>query len=451
MIRLLKTALTACIFFLFSAALVAQNAVWRDVYKVKKKDTIYGIAQSYGITVEDLIAANPEMGQTGYTLKKGETVFIPLPRGTAARPTTANATSTAAQVKTKISMGVMLPLHNNDGDGRRMVEYYRGLLIACDSLRKDGISVDVYAWNVHKDADIRAYLQNDTVRRLDLIVGPLYTKQVSPLAAFCRTNNIKLVIPFSTTAPDVQTNSHVFQVYQSTERLDAKAITVYVDRFKDYNTIIVECNDSVGQRASFVAALTRELSARGIPYHTTTLRATDDAFRAAFSGSKPNIVVLNTSRSPELNLVFRRLNDMRAVAPTMQISMFGYIEWLMYESTYRTLYHTYDVYIPSTFYYYKGLSRVAAFEKNYARWFAETMQEQYIPRFALTGYDHGQYFLRGIAAQGAVFTGTGQDIPYTPLQTPLRFQRVAAAGGYQNKAFELVHYRTTGIIDTIAY
>ena len=36
-----------------------------------------------------------------------------------------------AQITQKaLNVGVMLPLHNVDGDGRRLVDYYRGILLA---------------------------------------------------------------------------------------------------------------------------------------------------------------------------------------------------------------------------------------------------------------------------------------------------------------------------------
>ena len=79
---------------------------------------------------------------------------------------------TNAQAKTvqggKIHVGVMLPLHDDDGDGRRMVEYYRGVLMACDSLRCLGVSVDVHAWNVPKDADISKTLKENEAAACDL-------------------------------------------------------------------------------------------------------------------------------------------------------------------------------------------------------------------------------------------------------------------------------------------
>ena len=41
--------------WLLASSVVAQTAKWQDLYKVKKKDTIYGIAHKYNITIEELM------------------------------------------------------------------------------------------------------------------------------------------------------------------------------------------------------------------------------------------------------------------------------------------------------------------------------------------------------------------------------------------------------------
>ena len=79
-------------------------------------------------------------------------------------------------------MGVMLPLHDINGDGRRMVEYYRGLLMACDSLKKLGISVDVHAWNTPDNENIAPVLRDKDAKKCDFIIGPLYYKQMAALS-----------------------------------------------------------------------------------------------------------------------------------------------------------------------------------------------------------------------------------------------------------------------------
>ena len=209
-----------------------QSDKWQDIYKVKKKDTVYGIAKKYHITPGELIKANPAISDTDYKLKKGDKLFIPYPVKTT-DTYDAGAIKNAKKAETKkpdaLRVGIMLPLHDVDGDGRRMVEYYRGFLMACDSLRAKGISTDVYAWNVPADADIRISLLDDNAKRCDMIFGPLYTRQLKPLADFCRANDIKLIVPFSISGNEVEANPHIYQVYQSAETLNERAINAFMD------------------------------------------------------------------------------------------------------------------------------------------------------------------------------------------------------------------------------
>lgn len=62
---------------MLTAAMSAQTIKWQELYKVKKKDTIYGIAKKYNITIDELISANPAMQKPDYTLQKGDQLLIP--------------------------------------------------------------------------------------------------------------------------------------------------------------------------------------------------------------------------------------------------------------------------------------------------------------------------------------------------------------------------------------
>ena len=164
--------------------LAAQTVNIRTKHKVEKSETIFGIAKKYGLTIEEVIEANPEMKQQGYELKRDDVIFIPYGKNqastaastqktTATTATTPKPTTTAVAGKKEVKVGVMLPLHDNDGDGRRMVEYYRGLLLGIDRVKKDGITVDLQAWNVPIDADINNTLKEKEAAECDIIIGPL--------------------------------------------------------------------------------------------------------------------------------------------------------------------------------------------------------------------------------------------------------------------------------------
>jgi hypothetical protein len=447
----------------FSSNIYAQ-AQWQDMYKVKKKDTMFGIAKLYGITVDELIKANPDMALPGYTLKKGDYIYIPVaktqkpatPATTAnnaftAQPSQSHNASRTGDIRQRaINVGVMLPLHNVDGDGKRMTEYYRGFLMACENLKASGISVNVNAWNVAIDSDIRQTLLDPKAKECDIIFGPLYTKQVKSVADFCKRNGSKLVIPFSITANDVQTNNAVIQVYQTPADLNDHAIKSYLERFPDAHAVIVDCSDSLSDKGAFTYGLRKQLDARGQQYSLTSLKSNESSFANAFSKTKPNVVILNTGRSPQLNATFARLNSLTAKHPDLRISMFGYTEWLMYTGVYLELFHKYDAYIPTTFYYNSASTSTRVLEQQYRRWFRTDMQ-QALPRFALTGYDHAEYFLRGLHEHGLWFNGSRSASTYVSLQSPMHFVKVGTDGGLKNTAFMLVHYKKNGTSESINY
>lgn len=433
-----------------AASTYAQVNKWQDIYKVKKKDTLFGITRKYGITLPELMDANPAMKEAGYELKKGDTVFIPFAKPKADAKTEAENQKKQATAKSAVvRIGVMLPLHNVDGDGRRMIEYYRGMLMACDSLKHAGISTEVRAWNLPIDGDPAALLQETGARNCDIIFGPLYTHQVAVLSKFCKDNDIKLVIPFSINGEDVMRNVNIFQIYQNRDQINNASIDAFMERFPKHHTVLIDCNDSTSKKGIFTFGLRNKLENAGKKYNITNLKSSEEMFAKAFSKTQPNVVVLNTGRSPELIVAMQKLNGLLANNPNLSISLFGYTEWLMYTKYQLANFHKFNTYIPTTFYYNPLSAKTTSLEQSYRKWFGEDMQYAQ-PRFAITGYDHCQYFVRGLRMFGKKFWGTRDQDPYMPLQTPLYFNRMPT-GGMQNKCFMLIHYTNDNGIESITY
>ena len=435
---------------------LAQGLLYHQIHKVKRKETIFGIARMYGITVEDILNSNPEMKSPDYPgLRKGDFIVIPkAPEGVTA-PTVAEEPSAPqpprpAEVdmrQREIRVGVMLPLHDINGDGRRMTEYYRGVLMACDSLKQGGISVDIHAWNVPEEADIRETLKKEGASRCDLIIGPLYSKQVKALSDFAEEHDIRVLIPFSINAPELQTNSHLYQVYQHPTDFNEAVIRRFMERFKGVHPVFVDCNDSTSKKGVFTFGLRRQLEAKGIDYSLTNLKSGEAAFQKAFSTTKKNVVILNTGRSPELNVAIAKLNGLTMNNPQLDITLFGYTEWMMYTKYNLENFYKYDVHIPAAFYYNPLSARTDRINLKY-RWNFHSDMMNSLPRFAITGFDHAYFFIKGLHMYGKHFTGSSGMVGYTPFQTPLSFERVGN-GGWQNRSLLFVNYTKDHRVETI--
>ena len=431
--------------------------VFKDLHEVKRKETIFGIARENGLTVQELIDANPEMNAPGYELKKGDIIKIPFAKGKepkdnvnvmAETPVAGKRTDTDMRKRT-LRIGVMLPLHTENGDGKRMLEYYRGVLMACDSLKANGISTDVRAWNVPENADIRTTLLEDHVADRDLIIGPLYTKQLKALGDFAKKNNIKVLIPFSINSTEVYDNDCLYQVYQNGNTLNESYVFRYYQRYKDYHTILIDCNDTTSTKGGFTSALRRKLEQEGQTYSITNLRSSEAMFKKCFSTTQPNVVVLNTSRSKELNVAFAKLNGLLMTTPGLKITMFGYTEWLMYTRQHLDNFYKFDVCVPTTYYMDQLSPRTARFKQKY-RWNFHQNMQNYHAKYAATGFDHAYFFIKGMHLYGEKFTGAAGMVGYTPLQTPLNFERIGN-GGMMNRMVMFIHYMPEQRVETLKF
>ena len=455
MTRLLRYILLLTLLFVTVGIVSAQELEnIRGLHKVKRKETIFGISKMYDLTIDELLDANPEMKAPDYELKKGTILKIPFsakdnPVAAPSKPAQSAPDEKMGTSSRPIRVGVMLPLHDIDGDGRRMVEYYRGVLMACDSVKRLGISVDVHAWNMAEDANMHQILADKAAAKCDVIFGPLYSKQMEIMSTFCSEYNIQLVIPFSINAPQLATNRHIFQIWQSSDDINNETIAHFMTWFKDVHPVFIDCNDSTSRKGGFTQGLRRKLEEKKIVYSITNLKSSEEYFSKAFVRGKQNVVILNTQRMQELGVAFSKINGLKVTDPDLNITMFGYTEWLTYTRTYLENFYQYDTYIPSAFYYNPLSPSTMRLQQAFRMNFRTDMQNVQ-PRFALTGFDQAYFFLRGLHKYGKTFNGARGMLGYTPVQTPLQFVR-QGDGGQKNKMVMFVHYTPDHRVETIRF
>ena len=411
------------------------------------------IARKYDVTTEALEAANPQMKADGYQLKKGEVLNIPAlaVKENVWMDEADEAASLFRPLHTPLHVGIMLPLHASNADGHRMAEYYRGFLMACDALKSKGISVNIHTWNVDEKADVRTTLLEAPAADCDLIVGPYYSQQVAPLTAFCQKNRIRLLLPFAVEGNVVETVPQVFKAFQSPALKVNMSVTAFFERFPNCHPVFVDCQDATSRMGAFTAELRKRLDAAEMKYNLTSIVTNDEQFAKAFSRTQTNVVVLNSDRHDALSEVFEKMERLTAAVQGLYISVYGYTEWLSFAPSMHGLFHKYDTYVPTDYYYNAMIPDTKQFEAAYRQWF-KTDQTPLLPHDAAMGYDHAMYFLLGLNTHGNAFTGSRRQSPQMkPLQVPLHFKRATETGGFMNDAFMLIHYKQDQGIDALNY
>ena len=248
---------------------------------------------------------------------------------------------------------------------------------------------------------------------------------MAAVSEFSVAHDIKILIPFSINAPQLYSNRNIYQVFQNTNDLNENTIQRFMQRFKGYHPVFIDCNDTTSRKGIFTFNIRRRMETAGIEYSLTNLKSSDALFQRAFSTTQPNIVVLNTGRSQELSVAFAKINNVKMNVPEVRISMFGYPEWVSYTRQHMDNFYRYDTYIPTAFYANPASAQYTRFQQKYRSNFHADMMRT-LPRFAI-----------GM-------------VGYTPFQTPLHFDRIAN-GGLQNKALLFVHYTPEHRVETVNF
>lgn len=425
----------------------------RDMHKVKRKETIYSISKEYGITEAELIEANPELKGKN-KIKKGSFLCIPYPTTTAntgnAKPQTIptnnelfSENKKEAERISTIKAAVILPFlpdAASRSESARMVEYYEGFLMAVDSLKRSGTSIDLYTYNsganVNSQNDI---LSKNEMKNMDIIFGPLQQQQIKPLADFAKKNDIRLVIPFTSKDNTVFRNPAIYQINTPQSYLYSEVYDHFVRQFPNANVIFIEANSKTKDKADFIKGLKDELRNRSIPMATLDEDASVEALKSALKTGRENIFIPTSGSNLVLIKCLPQLTLLVRENPEFSIHMFGYPEWQTYTKDHLESFFELDTYFYSSFYTNDLFPAAKNFTRNYRRWYGKDMDERY-PKYGMLGFDTGYFFLKGLARYGSELENNLQRMDFAPIQTGFKFQRVNNWGGFVNKKVFFVRF-----------
>ena len=409
----------------------------REMYKVKKKDTLFGIAQTFGVTLEELQRANPETNKPDFQLKKKMVLCIPYHKEAPPKPKEPTNEELFQKVRgnaqglSTIRVGVILPLKEKSSNRSRMIDYYRGLLMAIDSLKHTGLSFEVYTYNVGSSAtDVNAILQKPVFPLLDIIFGPANPAQIEKVSQFSKKNKIPLVVPFYSKSEEIKENPYYFAPYapDSVQYSEVKALVGHL--FKKSNLLIVE----TGQTTSdFIINL--KSCFENVRYAQFPI--TQKALISHLDSKNVNLIVLSSAELKSLNVFMPVLRDAMKAHPEMIIKLIGYPDWLSYTSRMLEDFYAADTYIYSPFF----LNYASVDYRKLCNHFHHNFNTEMLsvtPRIGVYGFDSGMFFLKGLSRYGKAFGG--EDTGVQTIQNKFRFQRVSNWGGLVNRQMQFVHY-----------
>lgn len=169
-------------------------------YTVEQGDTVFSIVNKFGITIDELIALNPELSKG---LKAGMILKI--------------RKLDAAYIKKNgdaLSVVLMLPFGYNTGETQyraMATDFLTGAKLAIERNASAGQKLDIKIVDSGNEASFKSSLSQINPNNTDLIIGPFFKSNVIDLLDFTKTQKIPVVAPFAN-SPELYNYSNLIIV-----------------------------------------------------------------------------------------------------------------------------------------------------------------------------------------------------------------------------------------------
>lgn len=428
-------------------------------HKVKAKETLYGIAKSYGVSIDDLMLMNPVVSNG---VKKDMVLIIPPPASEKPKPGSQTSVISEAPVsvapkepavKEKVSqfkVALLVPFYLDEMDSIRLdqpdpkafnfVQFYESALLAVNLLKKDGLNVKLSVYDVDGDERIektRKVLAKKEMANMDLIIGPFYAKGFEVASKYAGEHKIPIVNPLSKRNEILVGKPWVFKVQPSLTGQMFEVAAFVKNHFHDANIVLVRTN-----RVKFAAeADVLKAQIQSSLNQQNKLNLFKEVFFASegisglklkLSTSKPNVLIV---LSDEEAIVSDMLGKIDEISGQYDFTVLGMGAWEQYKL---------DVKVMSNIKLHLYSNKLVDFSEEQIKNFTSDFQNEYntvpdVKKYGFDGFDVTYFFLSSLMKYGLYFEKQFSQYEYKGLQNSFHFRKTPT-GGYENTGVNFYKY-----------
>ncbi|MGC8865171.1 MAG: LysM peptidoglycan-binding domain-containing protein [Bacteroidales bacterium] len=427
-------------------------------HTTSSRENLENIAQKYQVDKKQLEEANPQLGNK---VDKNIQVKIPVEKTEKLVETPeSNAEPSAVEVIGNAGCGlsykykneefkivVMFPyprLKNSPGAKSKAAErqrfkyltLYEGVLIALDSLEKEGMRARVITLDAGYDVeDTRRILNNPELKKADIIIALAFSKNFTLIADFAKKNQIPIINVFSKRDEILTNNSFVIRSYPSANYQTERVLEFLKMRPQRQNIILVRSNKY--QHQKMYEQLRSEISAwvrsgeLPVGSHFTTIGDTlSNLFKALKPGYHNYLIALSENEAFSINLL-RNLHDRK---DTIRYSVIGLPSWDNMKNIENQLVVISDLHLVTPWFVDYSSSGVQGFINTFRNRFNAEPDD-----LAMTGFDMMWYAGHALMMEGKNFLPCMENIRINGLLSRYHFQH-KNGDGYVNTFWNVYHY-----------
>ncbi len=425
-------------------------------YTVKKKETIYSIAKQHNVTIDDIKKANPGLEQ----LKKGQIINIPDTEDFDATKQQQQQNPSIEEIyedvhdKTEskdIRIAIMLPFmlsqKTPSKQAQLYTDFYKGFLLAVDSLRNIGTPIHINVYDTKDNlATVKSILAKPELKTMNVIISPDDEVQFAAIASFGKKNNCNIFNLFAVKDTLYRENDHILQVNIPHSMMYTKVIDAIVSDLSDVTPVFVSKQKDKQDKAEFINTFKQLLDIKGIEYKNITYSKylLEDDLASLPKNGKYIFIPTSGSQNAFLNIA----NTLRQFKESMDapnnLKVFGYPEWTTFKGEIQERLHSLDVTIYSRFYNDAENYRSKEIEEKFQLWYGAPMMNA-IPKQGILGFDAGMYIIKALKKNHGDFNHN--NYTYNGIQSGYKFKRTTAWSGLVNNSLYLINFRPSGIIE----
>jgi len=209
-------------------------------YTVQQGDTVFSIVNKFGISIDELIALNPELSRG---LKAGMVLKIKK--------------LDPAYVKKNgdaLSVVVMLPFGYSTGETQyrsMALDFLTGAKLAIERNARNGQKLDIKIVDSGNEASFRNSLTQINPDNTDLIIGPFFKSNVVDVLDFTKNQKIPIVAPFAN-SPELYSYSNLIIVETNDQTYADKIVEEVKAAYSDQKIYILA--DAKKENANYIKA-----------------------------------------------------------------------------------------------------------------------------------------------------------------------------------------------------
>lgn len=487
----------------------------KTYHTVARGETLYSIAKSYGMTLEELMKLNPGVDTADYkpgiVLRLTTRTALPASQSTtktqglgmpgAAADGSSVKAQTSEPVKEgkkkkakksknkkdrgavaveespvvgenigtegggdeqamsqpenrKLSIALILPFmlneHQVSKQAQLYTEFYKGFMLAADTLSHRGAPVKIYAFDSAGNTDtVKAVMDRPEVKSATVIIAPDDQEQLGVIATAAKNNGTYIYNTFSIKDESFADNPWMIQANVPHDAMYALAIDNFITRFDGFTPVFISHETGKNEKSEFTQALKTALSEKNVEFkeiqYPNYLSASD--LKPLANDVRYVFVPASGSRT-DFHKFASALKTFKAdgVDPE-RVRVFGYPEWVTFRGDAFDSLCDLNSVIYSRFYNDQSAYPSRNLNASFRRWFGREMMDA-VPSQGVLGFDTGYFLIKSLRDNDGDLSR--RISPYEGIQSAFDFMTAEGdEGGRVNDALYFVYFSPGGFVEKV--